>query len=67
MLLIYVLETNDITNAVKTAMEIYSTTGMQPAVITDGVDKYKFDCKDASLLSSGVLAGMDYAVKHEIK
>lgn len=47
-------------------MEIYCTTGMQPAVISDGVDNYKFDIKDASMLTSGEMAGMDYAVKHEI-
>jgi hypothetical protein len=52
MTLIYVLETPDLGIAVKTAMDIYSTTGMQPAIISNGPDNFKFNCKDAALLSS---------------
>lgn len=67
MTIVYVLDTNNFDNAIKTAMDIYSSTGMKPSVISNNSDNYKFDCKDAAMLSSGIINGSDYAEKHIIK
>ena len=64
MTLIYVLETPNLGDAVKTAMEIYSTTGMQPSIISDGADNFKFNCKDAALLCSKTCNQEEYAEKN---
>jgi len=60
MTLIYVLETPNLGDAVKTAMDIYSTTGMQPAVISNGADSFKFNSEDAALLCSKTCNSDEY-------
>lgn len=66
MTLIYVLETPNLGDAVKTAMDIYSSTGIQPATISNGIDNFKFNCKDAASVCNDNCTAEEYAKKHVV-
>lgn len=67
MTLIYVLPSGDnLKKTLQGAMDIYAVSGMQPVAISDGVDSYKFNTKDASLVVSGVETSEQYAEKNHI-
>ena len=66
MTLIYVLPTPDLSTAVKVASDIYATTGMQPSVISDGADNFKFNSRDAALVMRDEMSDTDYDVKNRI-
>lgn len=66
MTLVYILPAGDLKKSLQGAMDIYGVTGMQPVAISDGVDSYKFNTKDASLVVNGVETAEQYAEKNHI-
>jgi hypothetical protein len=49
--IVFVLNVPGINHALKVASDIHCTTGMSPAIISNGVDNFKFNPRDAALLS----------------
>ncbi|MEA4967688.1 MAG: hypothetical protein VB048_06180 [Bacteroidaceae bacterium] len=66
MTIIYILNTPSLSDAVLTAKDIQGATGMQPAIISNGVYNYKFNEPDAARVSASKMTDEEYAGKNVI-
>lgn len=65
--IIYVINTPSLLDAVLAAKDIKGVTGMSPAVISNGMDSYKFNDPDAARVFSSNMTDDDYASNNVIK
>lgn len=60
MILVYVITTPGTTEAVLTASDIERAAGMVPTVITNGVNNYRYNQKDAHAFEKKEMSPSDY-------
>ena len=65
--LIYVIPSDDLSTGLQTALDIYSASGIEPKVITDGITSLKFNAKDVASLSMQRMKKEDYTNRHRIE
>jgi hypothetical protein len=65
--LIYILQVDNLAAGVRTALDIYSTTGMEPKIISDGINSVKFNRKDAYLVITEDMDELIYIDKNRIE
>jgi hypothetical protein len=64
--LIYIIPSDDLSTGIRTALDIYSCSGVQPKIISDGTVSVKFDHHDAYLLAIEEKNESQYTDKHKI-
>ena len=64
--LLFIVPSDDIASGLKTALDIYTASGMSPKLISDGRTSVTFDSKDASDVVYHESKIIKYIEKHTI-
>lgn len=64
--LIYELPNASIASGVRTAFELYVTSGMSPKIIASDDASMLFDPRDSDALINGYISESDYVSKHKL-